>query len=306
MIRPPLPHPASRHDASPNLRTEPRMAKAKGALAKAAIGNALVALACAALPANAQPAATGAGAAPVPAESTGPVASVNGHEIPRLRSDILVRQRPPNAGPDSPQLRAMVRDELISRELVAQEAEQKGILQRPEVVEQIELARQQVILGAYMQEFVKANPITEDQIRAEYERMRKEVSGSEYKAAHILVKTEADAKDLVAKMRKGAKFADLARLASEDPGSKESGGDLGWNAPTTFVKPFADAMVKLKKGEISEPVQTQFGYHVIRVDDQRPVKAPPLDQLKPQIEQRLQQAKVQKLIADLRAKAKIQ
>ncbi len=257
------------------------------------------------LPVQAQNAA-GANPAATSPDQGGPVAIVNGHEIPRLRADILVRQRPQNAGPDSAQLRTMIRDELISRELVVQEAEQKGILQRPEVAEQIELARQQVILGAYMQEFVKANPITDDQVRAEYERMRKETSGSEYKAAHILVKTEAEAKDIIAKIRKGAKFADLARLASDDPGSKENGGDLGWNAPTTFVKPFSDAMVKLKKGEMSEPIQTQFGFHIIRLDDQRPLKAPPLDQLKPQIDQRLQQAKVQKLIADLRAKAKIQ
>ncbi len=304
MTCPLLLHALSRRDTLPRRHTG--VASASRGFSRFLLASALVVLAGTTLPVCAQPAAAGNSAAPLPAESSGPVANVNGRDIPRLRSDLLVRQRPSNAGPDSPQLRSMIRDELISRELVVQEAEQKGLLQRPEVVEQIELARQQVILGAYMQDFVKANPITEDQVRVEYERMRKEVSGNEYKSAHILVKTEADAKDLVAKIRKGAKFADLARLASEDPGSKDSGGDLGWNVPTTFVKPFADAMVKLKKGEISEPVQTQFGYHVIRLDDQRPVKAPPLEQLKPQIEQRLQQAKVQKLIADLRAKAKIQ
>jgi peptidyl-prolyl cis-trans isomerase C len=242
-----------------------------------------------------------------PATDNGPVAVVNSREIPRLRGELLMRQLPPNANPGSPQARVMVREELINRELVVQDAERKGLLKNPEVTEQIELARQQAILNLYLQDFVKNNPIGDADVKSEYERLRKETSGSEYKAAHILVKTENEAKELIAKIRKGAKFADLARIASDDPGSKDTGGDLGWSSPSNYVKPFGDALIKLKKGEMtSEPVQTQYGFHVIRLDDQRPMKAPPLEQLRPQIEQRLQQARIQKMVSDLRSRAKIQ
>jgi peptidyl-prolyl cis-trans isomerase C len=253
---------------------------------------------CASLPAFAEDA---------PGGDNGPLAVVNGREIPRLRGELLLRQLPPSANPGAPQARAMMREELISRELVAQDAERKGLLKNAEVLEQIEIGRQQALLNAYLQDFVKSNPIGESDVKAEYERLRKETTGSEYKAAHILVKTEGEARDLIAKIRKGAKFADLARIASDDPGSKDTGGDLGWSSPGNYVKPFGDALAKLKKGEMTqEPVQTQYGYHVIRLDDQRPMKAPPLEQLRPQIEQRLQQARVQKLLADLRSRARIQ
>jgi peptidyl-prolyl cis-trans isomerase C len=148
--------------------------------------------------------------------------------------------------------------------------------------------------------------VTDAEVQAEYDKMEKANTGNEYKASHILVKSEDQAKDIIAKLKKGAKFADLAKV-SEDPGSKDRGGDLGWNSPSTFVKPFADAMVKLKKGEMTQqPVQTQYGYHVIRLDDVRPAKAPPLDQVRQRIQQQLQQQQIEKLVADLRAKSKIE
>jgi|SRR5579871_6420783 len=254
-------------------------------------------------PAPASPAGTPAASSPAP---NGKVAVVNGHEIPQSLADMLVHQRTQQGAPDTPELHTAVREELIKRELVIQEAEKNGVAQNPEVKQQLEFARQQIMLTAYLQDYFQKHPVSDADVKAEYDRQQKANVSNEYKASHILVKTEGEAKDIIAKLKKGAKFADLAKF-SDDPGSKEHGGDLGWNAPSTFVKPFADAMVKLKKGETTqEPVQTQFGYHVIRLDDVRPAKMPPLDQLSPRIKQQLQQAQLEKLVSDLRSKSTVQ
>jgi len=251
-------------------------------------------------PASPPPAAT---KAPAAADANAKVAVVNGHEIPKSLEDILVRQRTQQGAPDTPELRNAVREELIKRELVIQDAEKKGFEQNADVQQQLAFARQQILLTAYLQDYFQKHPVSDAEVKAEYDRLQKSSSTNEYKASHILVKTEAEAKDIIAKLKKGANFADLAKF-SDDPGSKDKGGDLGWNSPSTFVKPFSDAMVKLKKGEITqEPVQTQFGYHVIRLDDVRPAKAPPMDQVGPRIKQQLQQAQLEKLVADLRSKS---
>jgi peptidyl-prolyl cis-trans isomerase C len=242
-------------------------------------------------------------AAPVFAQT---VATVNGKEIPKSRADVLVREQSQQGRQDSPQMREMVKNELINRELIAQEAERRGMTKTPDVQQQMELARQQVVLRAFLQDFARTNQVTDDAIKAEYEKAKTQMGGTEYKARHILVKTEDEAKGILTRLKKGDKFDELAKL-SEDPGSKGNGGDLGWSTPATFVKPFADAMAALKKGDtVAAPVQTQFGWHVIRLDDTRTAQAPGFDQVKPQIQQRLQAQQLEKFVADLRAKAKIQ
>jgi peptidyl-prolyl cis-trans isomerase C len=171
---------------------------------------------------------------------------------------------------------------------------------------QIDFVRQQVIVNAYRADFLKTHPVTDAQVKAEYDRIKSSMGDKEYKARHILVDKEPDATEIIAKLKRGEKFEDLAK-ASKDPGSKDRGGELDWNSPAGYVKPFSDAMVKLDKGKYTEaPVQTQFGWHVIRVDDVRPTKFPGLDEVKGQVTERLQQQALEKNLADLRAKAKIE
>src|SRR5262249_39256249 len=159
---------------------------------------------------------------------------------------------------------------------------------------------------AYIQDYMKANPITEDVMKREYENAKAQVGTKEYHAHHILVKQEDEAKQIIAQLKKGANFEKLAAEKSEDTGSKGRGGDLDWSPPARYVKPFGDALAKLKKGQVTDaPVQTQFGWHVIRLDDERPTKIPAYEDVKPNIQQQLQAQLVQKAIADLRAKAKI-
>jgi peptidyl-prolyl cis-trans isomerase C len=261
----------------------------------------LIALAACGAPAFAQNAP-----APASAPAGDKVATVNGEEIPASRLEALVHMRTQQGAPDTPELRKQARDALISQTLVAQAAEKKGFGRDPEVIRQLEAVREQILTQAYLTDYFKQNPISDAAVKAEYDRTQKGISGMEYKASHILVKTEAEAKDMIAKLNSGASFADLAKF-SEDPGSKNTGGDLGWASPSTFVKPFADALVKLKKGETTAtPVQTQYGYHIIRLNDTRPMKAPPMEQLAPRIRQHLQQEQIEKLVAELRAKAKIE
>jgi peptidyl-prolyl cis-trans isomerase C len=171
----------------------------------------------------------------------------------------------------------------------------------------MELARQEVLVGAYLRDFVRKNPITDADIQKEYDRAKAQTGAKEYQARHILVEHEDQAKDLIAQIKKGAKFEDLAAKNSKDPGTKDHGGDLGWNVPTVFDKTFADAMVKLEKGKITEaPVQTRFGWHVIQLQDVRDVKFPALADVKPRIQQQLVQHKIDEAVRGLRAKAKVE
>ncbi|MBI3140399.1 MAG: peptidylprolyl isomerase [Rhodocyclales bacterium] len=252
--------------------------------------------------------------APVLAEEAKPagkpaatsLATVNGVAIPKTRAEALLNEQKAQGTPDNPELRAMVREELIRREIMTQEAVKKGLAKKPEVVNQIELARQALLIRAYLQDYIKGHPVTDADIKKEYDGITQAMGDKEYKARHVLVDKEADAKDIVAKLQKGEKFEELAKQ-SKDPGSKDRGGDLGWAHPSGYVKPFADALVKLEKGKFSaEPVKTDFGYHVILLEDTRPMKQPSLDEVKPQIQQRLQQKVVEKHILELRAKAKVE
>ncbi|TCV86711.1 peptidylprolyl isomerase [Sulfurirhabdus autotrophica] len=235
------------------------------------------------------------------------VVSVNGIAIPQDRIDFFVKQTVSRGQADSPELRKAVTNELISRELMSQEATKKGLDKDAEVAAQIDLAKQTVLVGAYIQDYLKANPVSDDLIKAEYDKLKAQIGSKEYKVRHILVEKEAEAKDIIAQLKKGAKFDKLATEKSKDTGSKAKGGDLNWMTPSNVVKPFGDAMMKLKKGQYTqEPVQSQFGWHVIKLDDERDLKAPTFEEVKPQLAQRLQQEQIQKGITELRTKSKIE
>jgi len=234
------------------------------------------------------------------------VARVNGVAIPQQHFDILIKNLVAQGRPDSPEMRDAIKQQMISRELMVQEAAKRGLDKNPETAARLTFSRQDILSNAYIQDILRANPVTDDMVKKEYERIKAQ-STKEYKARHILVEKEDDAKDIIAQLKKGASFEKLAAEKSNDPGSKTNGGDLDWSMPSRFVKPFGDAMVKLKKGQFTEtPVRTNFGWHVIRVDDERAAKVPGFDEAKPQVQQGLQNQAVEKAIADLRAKAKIE
>jgi len=235
------------------------------------------------------------------------IAVVNGKTIPSSRADMMVTQLTAQGGqPDSPQLRAMVKDELINREVLVQQSEKEGLGNSPDVKAQIDIARQSILIRALVANYVKKNPVSDADIKAEYDKFKATAGDKEYHARHILVENEADAKAIIAKLKGGAKFEDLAKQ-SKDPGSADKGGDLGWATPASFVKPFSDALVALKPGQFTDtPVKTQFGYHVIKMEESRPAKIPTLAEVKPQITEALQQKKLQAYQQELRAKAKIQ
>ena len=237
----------------------------------------------------------------------GAVAKVNGVSIPQSRADILIKEMTGQGRPDTPEMRDAIKQELINREIVAQEAVKKGLDKRPEVVTQISLQRQAVLINAYLQDYLKAHPLSDDDVKKEYERVKASAGGREYRVRHILVETEDEAKQIIAQLNKGASFEKLAGEKSKDQGSKDRGGDLDWATPARYVPAFGQAITKLKKGQLTDaPVQTQFGWHVIRLDDERPSKFPPLEEVKPQIEQQLRQQTVNKAFTELRAKAKIE
>lgn len=239
------------------------------------------------------------------AAAPAPLATVNGTAIPAARAEVMIAEQRSQGAPDNQQLRDAVREELVRREVLAQEAIKKSLDKKAEVQAQMDLARQAVLLRAYVQDFVKANPVTEADLKKEYETIKGQLGSKEYKPRHILLESEDEAKAVIAKLRGGEKFEELAKQ-SKDPGSKDTGGDLGWSNPGMFVKAFSDAMVKLEKGQYSAaPVKSEFGFHVIQLDDVRDLKAPDFASVKPQLEQRLQQQKIEKHIMDLRSKAAV-
>ncbi len=236
-----------------------------------------------------------------------PALIVNGVAIPQSKIDLVIQQQAAQGQPSSPELLKAIKENIITNELLTQEAIKKGFDKKPDVITQIEMTKSSILARAYVQDFAKSNPVSDDALKAEFDRIKAQMGDKEYKARHILVDSEQTAKDIIAQLKKDPKkFEKLAADKSKDP-SKAKGGDLGWSAPGNFVKPFADAMVALKKGQFTEkPVQSQFGWHVIRLDDMRDMKAPPLEEVKPQLSQRIQQQMIEKLIGDLRAKAKIE
>lgn len=241
------------------------------------------------------------------AQNAIPIAKVNGVSIPQSRLDLLLKVNAAQGQPDTPDVRNRMRDALITREVISQAAIKKGLDKSTEVTAQLDLQRQEALVNAFVQDYVKKNPINEDALKKEYERQKAQIGDKEYKARHILVKEEAEAKQIIAQLKKGASFEKIAAEKSEDQGSKGQGGNLDWSAPGRYVPPFAEALKKLKKGQLTDPpVQTQFGWHVIRLDDERPFKTPDFDEVKPQLQQNLQRQAIDKVIGDLRAKAKVE
>jgi peptidyl-prolyl cis-trans isomerase C len=236
------------------------------------------------------------------------VATVNGKPIPASKVDQVVKQVVAQGkATDSPQLRDAIKKDLIGREVLIQEADKQGVGGRPEVKSQIDNARQSIIINAMLADYIKKNPVTDAQIKAEYDKAKAEQGGrQEYHARHILVATEAEANQIIAKLKGGAKFEDLAKQ-SKDPGSGANGGDLGWASPENYVPEFSKAMTSLKKGEVTQtPVKSQFGYHVIRLEETRATPIPPLEEVKQQVAEAVQQRKVASFRDELMKKAKIQ
>lgn len=231
-------------------------------------------------------------------------ATVNGVAIPQARLEMRIKAAMAQGQPDSAELRNAVKDELINIEVLAQAASKKGLSKQADVVQQIELSRQTILASAFVQDYVKSHPFSDEVLKQEYDKINKQRGNKEYKVSHILLKTESEAKT-VAEQLKNSKFEDVAMDKSQDPGSSVKGGDLGWAVPSNFVKPFADAMVALSKGQISAPVQSQFGWHVLKLEDTRDMKVPAFDEVKPNLTQHMQQQLVQKAIAEQRAKATI-
>jgi len=245
--------------------------------------------------------------APAAAPATGPLATVNGVAIPRQRLELVLRQQTARGATDNDQMRAQLREALINNELLFQEGTRNGTAKKPEVQQQIDLSRQEVIANAVINEFLRTNPVSDADIQKEYERAKVQTGEREYRARHILVANEADAKAVLADLKKGVKFEELAQKKSLDEYTRPKGGDLDWNVPSNFDKAFADAMVKLEKGKMTEtPVRSRFGFHVIVLDDVRPVNFPPLAQVRQQIQQRLVGQKVEVFIRELRGKSKIE
>jgi peptidyl-prolyl cis-trans isomerase C len=246
------------------------------------------------------PAAFAQDTKPAPAKADAPAKTKD--LFPQSYFDFMLKQRTAQGQPDTPELRTAVRDELNTRELLVREAKKQGLDKNANLKTEMDLTMQTVLVRAYMADYLKAHPVPDDVLRKEYDTIKGQIGDKEYKVRHILVDKEEDAKEIIAALQKGEKFEKLAER-SKDTGSKANGGDLDWNAPANFVKPFADAMVALPKGKFTTtPVKSQFGWHVIEVDDIRDAKVPTFEEVKPQLAQRMQGQVVDKYLRDLRAK----
>jgi peptidyl-prolyl cis-trans isomerase C len=234
------------------------------------------------------------------------VAVVNGKAIPMSRVEALVKQVVAQGQrPDSPELRDMIKKDLIAREVMMQEAQKLGFDKNPDVKKQLDSARETLVVNAMMREFLDKNKTTDADIQAEYDRYKAQAGDKEYHVRHILLETDAEAKAVIAKLKGGAKFEELAKT-SKDQGTANSGGDLDWATPSAFPKTFSDGFVGLQKGAVTAaPVQTENGFHVIKLDDTRAAKLPTLDEVKPRIAEALQEKKLQAFQEQLVNKAKV-
>jgi len=247
-----------------------------------------------------------AGAFTLPASAADSVATVNGKPIKQSLYDYIVKDATARGQAIDDNTRKLIIDKLVASELVYQEAQRQGLDKQPDYQAKEELTRRELLVNTYLQDYLKKNPVSEADIKAAYEKYKSEVGNKEYNARHILVATEGEAKDIIAQLGKGGDFAKLAKEKSLDPGSKEKGGDLGWFSPGTMVKPFSEAVTKLQKGSYTTtPVQTQFGWHVIKLDNVRDLQPPPYEKVRDGLQKQLQQRQLEKLLTDLRSKAKI-
>src|SRR5262245_45547607 len=247
--------------------------------------------------------------ATAPPEPTAPAAAtVNGKPISQKLVDMIAARGASSGRPDTPEARAKIIDQLALQALLAEEAIKKGLDKSPDVIEQMKSVKDSVLANAYVEDFLKANPVGDIELKAEYDRIKATLTGSEYKARHILVEKESEAKDIIAKLKKDpSAVATLATERSTDQGSKDRGGDLGWIDLGRMVPEFSAAVSALEKGQFTdEPVKTQFGYHVILLEDEKPIEAPPLDDVKVQLTQQIQQQNVKKHMDALKAAAKIE
>ena len=243
-------------------------------------------------------------ALPVAAQN---VAIVNGKPVPKARVDALAAQLAKSGRPVSAEMEGQIKDEVIAREVFMQEAQKRGLDASDDFKVQMELARQTLLIRELFADYQKKNPVTDADIKAEYDKFAAANGGKEYRARHILVEKEDEAKAIIASLKKGGKFDEIAKKQSKDPGSGANGGDLDWANASSYVPEFSGALVKLNKGQLTqEPVKSQFGWHVIRLDDVRDAQLPKLDEVKPQIAQQLQQQRLAKFQEDLRGKAKIE
>jgi peptidyl-prolyl cis-trans isomerase C len=235
------------------------------------------------------------------------VAIVNGKAVPTSRVDLLAKQVEASGRPVTDEVRAQIKEEVVLREIFMQEAQKRGIASSEDYKSQMELARQTIMIRGLFADFQKKNPVSEADLKAEYDKFTAANGGKEYRARHILVEKEDEAKDIIKSIKGGAKFEDIAKKSSKDPGSGANGGDLDWANAASYVTEFSEAMIKLDKGQMTDaPVKSQFGWHIIRVDDVRQAKLPPFEELKPQIAQQMEQQKLAEFQKSLREKAKVQ
>jgi peptidyl-prolyl cis-trans isomerase C len=276
----------------------------KRTLLAAAVAATLIAGGAQAQAPAAPKAAPKAAAPAAPAAGSNAAAAPAGKQLyPQAQFDFMLKERLAQGQQDTPELRNAIREELNTRELLAREAKKQGLDKTNEMKAQMDLAAQTVLVRAYVGDWLQKNPVPEAELRKEYDNIKSQIGDKEYKVRHILVDKEDEAKAIIAELQKGAKFDELAKARSKDPGSKDKGGDLDWNAPTNFVKPFGDAMKATPKGKFTpQPVQTQFGWHVIEVDDIRDAKVPSFEEVKPQLQQRMQAQWLDKYFKELRTK----
>ena len=258
--------------------------------------------ACNKAPETATPATTGATTAPV-------VATVNGVDLTRPEFDIYEKNLMRNAKVQSltPDQQNQVLDDLITMQVMAEQGKKDGLESDPDTKAQLALLHMRVLADAESQKFVKSTTPSDAELHAEYDTAVSQMDKNEYHARHILVATKEQAEQVIKKLKGGAKFEDLAKTQSTDTGSKNNGGDLGWFTTSRMVKPFADAVKSLKKGEVSPaPVQTQYGWHVIQLEDTRDAAPPAFDQVKPQLTDAVMRKKLQAFVEDLKKQAKIE
>jgi len=237
-------------------------------------------------------------------------AIVNGKSIPKAQLDKLVQK---SGQGDNPQVRDQAREMLVTKELILQEADKRGVIQKESVREQLEQSRVGILVAAVFEDYIEKEGVTEAELKAAYESVKTQYTGKEYHVEHILVEKETDAKAIIAQIKAGGNFGEIAKAKSKDPGSATNGGDLGWVNDKALVPEFSKAMVQLKNGQMTDkPVKSQFGWHVIKTVDSRDMKAPSFDELKAELKQMIasdqnwQKAKFTEMMQKLRAKAKVQ
>ena len=235
------------------------------------------------------------------------VAKVNGVIIPQSRLELMVKASAAQGQQDGPEMRKALRENLITEEIISQEAIKKGLDKDPEVQTQLDLARQRVLVSSFQADYIKNNAVSDETLRKEYEILKLQMGDKEFKPRHILVENESEARNIIANLNKGADFAKIASEKSMDDGSKNSGGELDWSPSASYVRPFAEALEKLQKGKITEtPVQTSFGWHVIKLDDVRPMQVPPFEEVKQNMQQRVLQREFGAVVQELRSSAKVE